>query len=283
MFLLGGCKPYDYSNSSNDKIPLTVAKPVLNGGNSTVDKQPQSADEFKKQLEQLQAIIDSEKINKEEVAIDAVDKSINESSIILEDVQVNETLVEETLVEETPVEEAPKEATSSSGIPTITVNEGQLVSLNLKSSDPDGDKITYSFSKPLDTDGKWQTSYNDAGQYKVTITASDGKLETKQEVLVVVKDVNRAPIIGGISDMIVDEGDTITLDPKVTDPDGGTVTISYSGWMIKETKEVGYDQAGMHTVTISATDNAGDSSKKTITITVNDVNRAPQIISITNS
>ena len=50
------------------------------------------------------------------------------------------------------------EPVSSDGFPTKSVIEGALVAFpNLKAVDPDGDKITYSFSAPLDAQGRWRT------------------------------------------------------------------------------------------------------------------------------
>lgn len=270
MFILSGCELYDYSKIDGGEIPVTVAKEVDNGEDAAGD----DVDEFKKQLERLQSIIESEEFEEEKKEV------IEEPVIVISEEEASTEVVEE-VQEEPVVEETSEEPVS--GVPTITVNEGELVNLNLKSSDPDGDKITYTFSKPLDNTGKWQTGYDDAGRYKTKIKASDGKLSSEQEILIVVKEINRAPIISGVEDLKVKEGETVELSPKVTDPDGGTVTLSYSGWMTSDTKEAAYDQAGMHTVTITATDSDGEISKKTITITVENVNRAPKIVSITNS
>ena len=41
--------------------------------------------------------------------------------------------------------------------------------------DPDGDPIVYNFTQPLDEKGEWQTGDGDAGEYIVTVYASDGK------------------------------------------------------------------------------------------------------------
>ncbi len=285
MFILSGCELYDYSKIQGGEIPVTVAKEVDNG-----EEEVEDVDEFKKQLEKLQSIIELEESSEleEEKVEEVVEEVSEEPVIVIDEGDLKLEVVEEELKaeekEEVVEEEVEKvEEGTFSGVPTITVNEGELVNLNLKSSDPDGDKIVYTFTKPLDDEGKWQTGYDDAGNYKVKITASDGKLTSEQDVLVVVKEVNRAPIISGVSDLTVKEGEIVTLSPKVTDPDGGTITISYSGWMNAESKEVEYDQAGMHTVTVTATDSDGESSKKTITVTVENVNRAPKIISITNS
>ena len=47
--------------------------------------------------------------------------------------------------------------------------------------------LYYSFTEPLDRQGKWQTSYGDAGEYIITVTATDGELSTSEKVKLVVK------------------------------------------------------------------------------------------------
>lgn len=180
---------------------------------------------------------------------------------------------EETVVEE-PEEET--EPLDTSKYLKKVVLEGDLVKLTPQAVDPDGDPITYTFSYPLNDDGEWQTKKGDAGQYLVEITASDGRLETTQKVMVVVESSNKAPVITGLNDITVKEGDTVELGFEVNDPDGDNVTVTISGWMNKEKYTTGYDDAGEHTVAVTASD--GDKkSRKTITVTVENVNRAPVI------
>ena len=105
------------------------------------------------------------------------------------------------------------------------------------------------------------------------MTASDGDLEDSRVFDLIVESLNKAPVID-IDDVTVDEGDTITLDPDVTDPDGDDVTVEYSGFMTSPTKQTDFDDAGEYTVTITASDGINEASV-TITVTVNDVNRAP--------
>jgi len=170
-------------------------------------------------------------------------------------------------------EEAPEK--SRDGIPVKTVTEGQLVSFpNLKATDPDGDKLTYTFSSPLNSSGMWQTKLGDAGEYKVLITASDGKAQTKQDVIVKVLAGNKVPIIE-LVDAKVKEGEQVTLAPKVSDPDGDKLTVSYSGWMTTNTKKTTFTDAGVYNVTVTADDGKNGKVSKTIKVTVEDVNRAP--------
>src|SRR3989338_3178201 len=60
----------------------------------------------------------------------------------------------------------------------IIVEETELVSLVPTANDPDADLLAYTFTSPLNENGEWQTTYGNAGEYTVTITASDGELTT---------------------------------------------------------------------------------------------------------
>ncbi len=107
---------------------------------------------------------------------------------------------------------------------TITVNEGDLVSLKPEAIDEDMDNIIYSFSQPLDQNGEWQTGCDDAGEYKITVTASDGKLTDTQEVLLVVEDKDRAPFFEPLNNAFVNENEQLILNITAIDPDGDKIT-----------------------------------------------------------
>lgn len=159
-------------------------------------------------------------------------------------------------------------------IDDIEVLEGETVRAIAKASDPDNDKVTLTYSTPLDAKGEWKTEKGDAGSYNVTVTASDGKLTTKKTLKVTVKRVNSAPVITKINDIVVEEGDTVKLSPKVTDAEDDNVEITYSGWMDTDTKVTGYDDAGTYTVKVTASDGTDESSQN-VKLTVNDKNRPP--------
>ena len=56
----------------------------------------------------------------------------------------------------------------------IYVKENQNITLKIKAVDPDGDTLTYSISGPF-KGSSWNIGYDDAGEYNVTITITDGK------------------------------------------------------------------------------------------------------------
>ena len=157
------------------------------------------------------------------------------------------------------------------------VVEGQKISFpNLKAVDPDGDKLTYKFSKPLNERGEWQTKVGDAGDYKVTIMVSDGKNNASQEVLIKVNPANRAPKIDVAKELKVKEGELVTLDVRLTDPDGDSVKLDISGWMTDKTKQTTFEDSGTHQVVLKATDGKL-SSTETLRVIVQNVNRPPKL------
>lgn len=182
-------------------------------------------------------------------------------------VEVNATTEMQETQEETPTADLPKKE----------VTEGELVNFpNLKAVDPDGDPITYTFSSPLNAEGEWQTAVGNAGQYKTTITASDGTNTVSQEVLIIVKPRNKPPVIELSDPIKAVAGMLLTLEPKITDLEGDNVTITYSGWMSTESKELTANDVGNHKVTITADDGTSKVNKEVIVI-VDKSNKAPVI------
>jgi hypothetical protein len=157
--------------------------------------------------------------------------------------------------------------------------EGDLISLKPNAYDPDGDKIIYTFSKPFNKSGLWQTVEGDAGTYVVTITASDGFLSTSEDILIIVNPTNKAPIIECPETLKFQETELVNLDCDVTDLEGDKITVVYSGWMNSSSYVANYDDSGVHEVTITVSDGMKSSTKK-LSIEVINKNRLPQIVPI---
>jgi len=85
----------------------------------------------------------------------------------------------------------------------ITGTEGDLIKLDVKAYSPDGVPITYFYSTPFNNNGLWQTKDGDAGKYLVTVTATDGKLNSSVDVLVVLNPSIKAPVIDCPGDVYV--------------------------------------------------------------------------------
>ncbi|MBD3355179.1 hypothetical protein GF361_04300 [Candidatus Woesearchaeota archaeon] len=115
---------------------------------------------------------------------------------------------------------------SIENIEDIIVNEGDLVQVELKIKDPDGDDITYSISDPIGDDKEWQTTYEDAGTHEIELIISDGREELTETFNVIVKDVDRAPEFEEIEDITIKEGETVEINLDAHDPDGDEVNFS---------------------------------------------------------
>jgi len=232
-------------------------------------------------VEKVKEIQAQEETKTEEVTEETMAEEVKEETKT--DEIKEETMTEE---EEKPVVETePAQETTSSkvvseiskgatGKPTMYLKEGDLVKLKLKATDPDGDMLTYSFARPLDENGEWQTTYGDEGRYAVTIKVSDGTYEVEQEILLMVQSVNKAPVLERMSDIDIKEGETVVLTLKATDLDGDTLSYTISGWMTSSTYKTEFNDAGEHTVKVCVSDGKQEDCN-TIKITVNDVNRPP--------
>ncbi|MEK6856903.1 MAG: PKD domain-containing protein, partial [Nanoarchaeota archaeon] len=110
----------------------------------------------------------------------------------------------------------------------ISVNEGELVKVIPEVSDPDNDKIKLIFSAPLNSNGEWQTDFNDAGTYIITVTADDSYNGiVRKNLNINVADLNRAPVIDSISGIReVFEGDLVELVVNAHDDDNDGLRYS---------------------------------------------------------
>lgn len=164
-------------------------------------------------------------------------------------------------------------------IPDITANEGEEVLIIPVAVDLDGDEITYSFEAPFNEEGIWQTDYSDSGAYTITVTATDTTgLSDSQEVSVNVLNVNRPPVLEDISAIEENEGSVVVISPVATDADNDTLAYYYSQPFDSEGKWLtNYDDAGMYVVTVIASDGI-DTVEKEVNITINNVNRPPELI-----
>jgi hypothetical protein len=178
--------------------------------------------------------------------------------------------------EEDEFKKSPYRPIVEEDLPTLTVTEGELVKLSVKATDADGDELSYEFTAPLNSEGKWQTRSGDTGVYYTDVTVSDGKTDVVKRIKIVVEPKNNKPVLQFIPNVEVNEGETVTLSPRATDADGDKLSYSYAGWMSGSTKETDYRDSGVHKVTVSVTDGISTVSQE-VTVTVNDINRPPEV------
>jgi len=189
-----------------------------------------------------------------------------------------EIVVEEVVIPELE-EETGEKPTKSSDEQVVTVKENEKISLKPKLNDPDNDPITITYSKPLDDNGEWKTNYGDAGEYVVTISATDGKVTTERKIKIVVERVNIAPTITALEDITVNEGETVTFSPEATDPNGDKVTLTVSKPLNEESFTTDYTTAGEYKITVTASDGELE-TQESFKLTINDVNQKPEITNL---
>ncbi len=177
------------------------------------------------------------------------------------------------------------------------VNEGVLVTLDgSASSDPDNNTLTYLWTaptgitlnsttaaKPTFTAPEVMTDQN----YTFSLIVNDGTVNsTADQVIITVKQVNKAPVANAGTDQTVNEGVVVTLDGSASsDPDNNTLTYSWTaptGITLNSTTaakptftapEVMTDQN--YTFTLIVNDGIVNSATDQVTITVKQVNKAP--------
>jgi hypothetical protein len=181
-----------------------------------------------------------------------------------------------------------------------TIDENATLNIILTATDEDNDPLIFVIS-PLPNGAtfnaitqtfSWTPSYSQSGTYQITFKADDGYGGISSETIdIVVNNKNGAPILTLIDNKIIDEGSTLTFSISSTDPDGDTLTYSTSslpnGATFNATTRTfswtpTYTQSGTYLATFSANDGHGGIDSKTITITVNNVNRSPMLNSIGN-
>lgn len=159
--------------------------------------------------------------------------------------------------------------------PTKTVIEGELVSFaSIRADDADGDTVRVKFSSPLNKSGEWLTADGDAGEYETIIEVSDSKTMIEQKVIIIVKAMNKPPMLTVPTMIEVDEGEAVLIEVQAEDRENDPVTISFSGWMKNDKYQTTFDDAGTYKVVVVASDGLSE-SRKEVLIEINDVNREP--------
>ena len=84
-------------------------------------------------------------------------------------------------------------------IGNLKSKETEEVTITLAATDDDGDALKYDISDPRFTQNEnvftWQTGYDSAGEYNLTVSVSDGTDTTEETFVLTVENVNRAPVI----------------------------------------------------------------------------------------
>ncbi len=188
-------------------------------------------------------------------------------------------VLEQKVDEEVVLPELTQESAKNEEMQVIEVNENEMVRLNVKINDPDQDSVEYSFTSPLNKLGQWKTNYGDAGEYIVTLTATDGKLTTERQMKIVVNRVNVPPLVSSVADLHIQEGEVVSFKPVVSDPNGDKVTVTVSEPLQSGTFATDHTSSGVYQVKVVASDGELQ-TEKTFTLLIDDVNELPVITNL---
>ena len=161
----------------------------------------------------------------------------------------------------------------------VVIKEGETVNFKPNITDPNGDKVTVTVSEPLST-GSFKTDHTSAGEYQITVSATDGELTTERTFKLTVVNVNMLPEIEGVVDLKVKEGAIVKIEPVVKDLDEDQVTVTISE-PVGDSGEwkTDYNSHGEYPVTVTAFDGRDRVTKK-IKVTIEDVNMPPEIVDV---
>ena len=179
-----------------------------------------------------------------------------------------------------------------------TIAENATLSVTIQGTDPDKEdegKLKYSGDNlpqgaaidPASGALSWTPGFTQAGSYQISVKVTDsGGLTAEITVPVEVSDVNRPPQLSSVPAQTVDEGASVSFKLAATDEDtDNTLTYSISNMPDGASLDgnsgqfswtPGFDQAGNYNLQAKVSDGNAENTT-TISVTVNDVNRAPTI------
>ncbi len=186
-----------------------------------------------------------------------------------------------------------------------TVDENQTLTLRLNGSDPDKedqDNISFAMENlpegalfdPNTRTFTWTPTYEQSGVYEnITAIMTAGALSDTTRFSITVNHVNRPPVLADIGDQTVDEAQLLEFQVEGSDPDRedtgqlsfGAENLPEGAAFDPETRTFSwtptYEQSGTYPdVSFEVRDPSGLSDRRAITITVNHVNRPPQIVAV---
>ena len=173
------------------------------------------------------------------------------------------------------------------------VDEGAELTFTVETVDP---SIQISIQdhnlpdEPAFTDNTftWTPSYDNAGSYEATFITQHDDFDDFETITIIVNNVNRSPVIDPVDNKVVNENALLTFSINATDPDGDNISCTADGMPSGSSFAANtfqwaptYDQAGTYLVSFVATDGQLQDIEG-LTITVNNINRAPLLATIGN-
>lgn len=151
-------------------------------------------------------------------------------------------------------------------ITTFVIQETEKISLQADATDPDADNLAMTYTFPLNENGEWQTSYGDAGEYKATISVSDGTTTDSREILIIVNKKEEAPKIESFAPKqdVLSIKELESIDFRILATDMNKDELSYE-WLLDGIKEkegqdfsysADYNDAGRHKIRAEISDDS---------------------------
>lgn len=154
----------------------------------------------------------------------------------------------------------------------LVYNETGIVSLQANATDPDKQPLRYFYSRPLNEQGEWRTTYGDAGIYNVTITVSDGELSASKAVLLVVNKKEERPAIDSYvpraDEIVINEGQNLDFEVKASDLNKDVLGIywfvngNYADEGARYSFYTDYSSAGSYAIRALISDGALNTTKE---------------------
>jgi len=198
------------------------------------------------------------------------------------------------------------------------VAEDSTLPVPLSAIDPNGDDLTFNATgTPFTSNPPFATltdngdgtgsilftpGFDNAGIYSLNVTAFDNSTSPLGDFEVFtlnVTDVNRPPTISAINDVLIFENNTIVVPINATDGDGNSITLNATGIPFTANPPFanltdngdgtgsilftpGFDDSGLHTVIVTATDDGVPPKDATeiFLLNVTNVNFSPILTSI---
>jgi len=177
----------------------------------------------------------------------------------------------------------------------VSMNENETMEFKITASDLYKYPLTVAWfmnEKPI-VSGQYNMTYyadfESAGNYNITVIVNNGLHDTIANWDLVVKNVNRKPIIDSYEpekDFTMDENSSATFSVKAHDPDRDIVRYAWTldgkdvvGNDVAYTYRTDYFSAGLHDIKVKAIDPRSLIATMLWSVTVNDVNAAPVITS----
>jgi len=162
----------------------------------------------------------------------------------------------------------------------INVIETETVELNCNFYDLEGNEFSVTYSGWMTSD-TYTTTYDDAGEYTVIVTAEDDVNNTvTKKIKINVKNKNREPVLENVQDIYAVEYDVVLLNITTTDADGDDLNLVYGApfdadgmWITKD------GDAGSYASYVKVSDGTDVITEK-FNVFIENINTRPYLASI---